>query len=348
VLTHGYTVGADGRKYSKQSGNYIPMEKLLKDYGAEVLRMWTASENFRNDIRVSEEILKGISQTYRKVRNTLRYMLGNLHDFDPEKDKLRAEELLPLDRWMLSRVERFKRKALAAYDKWEFHAIYHGLNQLCTVDLSALYFDLARDRIYCEPPDSKKRRSAQTAVWTALDAVVRLAAPVLAYTSEEVLDHLPGRDESIKSVHCLKLPGPEDAWLDDELEAGMARVFKFQNEVNKVLDQAQKDKVIGHPNDAALTISASSQDLEFLTKINESADGGEDLMRLFRVSGLEFKPDLSEGFRSEEIPGLVIKIEKAGGDKCERCWLYSTETGSDPDHQSLCPRCARVVKELNQ
>ncbi|MFO8058381.1 MAG: isoleucine--tRNA ligase [bacterium] len=346
VLTHGYTVDTDGKKYSKSSGNYIPMDRLLKEFGAEILRMWTASENFRNDIRVSREIMNGISQTYRKVRNTLRYMLGNLNDFDPEKDALPVSELLPLDRWMVSRVERFKRRALAAYEKWEFHAIYHGLNQLCTVDLSAFYFDLVRDRLYCELPNGKERRSAQTAVYFALSSIVRLMAPVLAYTSEEVYDYLPGRDREVKSVHCLNFPEPDEEWLAGPAEDRMARVFQIQEEVNKALDQAQKSGLIGHPNDAALLLSAAPSDLEFLLEVDRSAGGGEDLARLFRVSRLHLCKESVDGEKSAEIEGLEVRVERAGGEKCERCWLFSTWRGVDPIHPSLCPRCTRVVREL--
>jgi len=345
VMTHGYTVDAEGKKYSKSSGNYIPIDQLLEEFGAEVLRMWTASENFRNDIRVSREIMKGIGQTYRKIRNTLRYMLGNLAGFDPEAHALGLDHMLPLDRWMLSRVEQVKRRSLEAYEKNEFHVIYHSLNRLCTVDLSAVYFDLVRDRLYCELPGSRERRSAQTAVWLTLDAVVRLMAPILAYTAEEVYDHMPIKDRAA-SVHCLNFPELEDAWLDIELEERIKRMLEFQEEVNRALDRAQKDKLIGHPNDARIILSASQDDLDFLASFDREADGGEDLAQLFRVSELELSPDLEDGVAGEQIEGLKVKIERAAGRKCERCWLYSTETGADPDHPSVCPRCARVVKEL--
>ena len=347
VLTHGYTVDAEGKKYSKSSGNYIPLDDLLKDYGAEVLRMWTASENFRNDIRVSKEILDGISQVYRKVRNTLRYMLGNLADFDPNQDALPVADLLPLDRWMLGRVEQFKRRAIEAYAQSGFHFIYHGLNALCTVDLSALYFDLVRDRLYCEAPASRERRSAQTAIQLALDALIRLMAPVLAFTAEEVFDHLPGRDRAVKSVHCLNFPAAESAWLDEELAARMERVFKFQEEVNKVLDQGQKNKVIGHPNDAKLTLSAAPDDLAFLRALDGKSLGGEDLARLFKVSGLVLSDTAPDGaVAATEVPGLAIKLEKAPGGKCERCWFYRTDLGHDAKHPQICGRCAEVVNKL--
>ena len=346
VLTHGYTVDAKGKKYSKSSGNYIPMEKLLQNYGAEILRMWVASENFRNDVRVSMEILAGISQSYRKVRNTLRYMLGNLKDFDPKKDAVALDEMLPLDRWMLSRVEKFRRKALGAYAKNEFHAIYHGLNQLCTVDLSSLYFDLTRDRIYCEMPDGKKRRSAQTATFLALDAINKLMAPVLAFTAEEVYDNMPGKDPDIESVHCLNFNDIEDTWLNEDLKEWVSKILAFQEEVNKVLDHGQKNKIIGHPNDAKVTLSASPEDMAFLKDVDIKAGEGEDLARMFRVSCLVLSDETVEGTKSEEIEGLVVKLEKAAGDKCERCWLFSDELGKDEAHPNLCPRCTGVVNKL--
>jgi isoleucyl-tRNA synthetase len=348
VLTHGYTVDAAGKKYSKSSGNYIPLERLLKDYGAEVLRMWTASENFRNDIRVSPEIMNGISQTYRKVRNTLRYMLGNLHDFDPAKDALPVDQLLPLDRWVLTRVERFKRKALEAYPKSEFHLIHHGLNHLCTVDLSALYFDLVRDRLYCELPQGPERRSAQTVIWLALDALARLMAPILAYTAEEVYDHLPVKGARAKSVHCLNLPAADDGWLDEELSERMERVFQFLEEVNKELDQGQKNKVVGHPNDAAIALHAKPADLEFLRAADRAAGGGEGLTSMFKVSELVLSEEPVGGTASVEIEGLEIKLTHAEGEKCERCWLYTPHRGVDPCHSTLCPRCTRVVRAMEE
>jgi isoleucyl-tRNA synthetase len=359
VLTHGYTVDSHGKKYSKSSGNYIPMEDLLKDYGAEILRMWTASENFRNDVRVSREILDGISQVYRKVRNTLRYMLSNLADFGPSQDALPVAELLPLDRWMLGRVENFKRRALPAYEKWEFHHIYHGLNQLCTVDLSALYFDLVRDRLYCELPGSKERRSAQTALWLALDAITRLMAPVLAYTAEEVHDHLPGRDPAAASVHCLDLPVVEEGWLDEGTEKLFDEILKHQMVINQDIDRLQKNKTIGHPNDAQIVIAENDANYQFFTGTEErlKRSGGEDLARLFRVSKLNFVDRVPKDVEIEKaleaegdsiIVSDTLLIKRADGTKCPRCWFHRTDIGKDPDHPELCGRCTDVVNELER
>jgi isoleucyl-tRNA synthetase len=373
VLTHGYTVDAQGKKYSKSSGNYIPLDDLLKDYGAEVLRMWTASENFRNDIRVSREIMDGIGQVYRKVRNTIRYMLGNLDGFDPRHHRVPVADMLPLDRWMLSRVEKFKRRALEAYQNCEFHLIYHGLNQLCTVDLSALYFDLVRDRLYCEALDSPARRSAQSAVWLALDALVRLMAPVLSFTAEEVRDHMPGTDPAVKSVHCLSFPGPCEEWeLEEEQEKLFDAILQFQWLVNQDIDKAQKNKAIGHPNDAQLIIAYDDGREEYLVlerglgewhrKLEEKADRdprlkgrGEDLAKLFRVSQVQLL-ERAEFVKAKESiiadKGWMIVsqadtflITKAEGEKCPRCWFYRTDIDSETH---LCGRCNRVVTELER
>ena len=346
VLTHGYTVDAEGKKYSKSSGNYIPMDELLKEFGAEVLRMWTASENFRNDIRVSKEIMNGISQAYRKVRNTIRYMLSNLYDFDPTKDLLPVKDLLPLDRWMLHQFEENKRKWLAAYKKWEFHVIYHGLTQFCTVDLSALYFDLARDRLYCETATGNKRRSAQTAIYLMAEELIRLMAPVLAYTAEEARDNLPGNDPAVKSVHCLNFPAPHDEWLAPEVNAWMDDVLGLQEEVNRQLDPKQKEKVIGHPNDAEVTIKATAERAAALRALDQKAGEGENLSRLLRVSAVKIEetgvdvltPLLAQQTVEGQTPLEFVEVKKAPGGKCQRCWFFSEQLTDD-----ICPRCAGVI-----
>jgi len=336
VLTHGFTVDEEGKKYSKSSGNYVPLEKLLQDYGAELLRMWAASENFRNDVRFSKNILDGIVTTYRKIRNTFRYMLGNLYDFNPERDAVPVAELFPLDRWILHRVEKFKRRALQAYDRYEFHVIYHGLNNLCAVDLSALYFDIVRDRLYCEKADSQARRSAQTAIWTTADALVRLMAPILSFTAEEVYEQMPVRGERQTSIFELPFVPPVDALLNEELDGRMERLFAIREEVNKKLDQAQKDKLIGHPNDAAVEIAAPPAELELLRSFAAGQPGAEDLRKLLVVSAVDLKEKAGEG--------VEVKLEKAPGGKCERCWTFRKEVGQLPKHPTICQRCHDVLE----
>jgi len=298
--------------------------------------MWAASENFRNDIRFSKTILDGIATTYRKVRNTLRYMLGNLSDFNPDRDALPVAELFTLDRWMLHRVEKFKRRALEAYDRYEFHLIHHGLNTLCAVDLSAIYFDIVRDRLYCEPAGSVARRSAQTAIWMALDALVRLMAPILSFTAEEVYAQMPVQGQRRETVFELSYAPLDDALLDEELGGRFERLFGIREEVNKKLDQAQKEKLIGHPNDAQVVITAGPAEIEFLHSFAAEREGAEDLRKLLLVSAV--------GLKEKGGEGLEVKLEKAPGQKCERCWTYSTDVGQLDQNPTLCQRCHDVLE----
>ncbi len=344
VLTHGYVVDGEGKKLSKSAGNFIAMDEVVDRFGAEIVRMWTASENFRNDIRVDNEILQGIAKTYRKVRNTLRYMLGNLEGFDPERHMVPLKDLLPVDRWILARVEQFKRRSLKAYEDFEFHIIYHGVNTLAAVDLSAVYFDIVRDRLYCEGRESGARRSAQTAIWLALDSILRLCAPILAFTCEEAYLEMPVKGEKAVSVHCLEFPKPEDEWLDEEVLDRFLKLFNIRDEVNKVLDAAQKKKEIGHPLEARVQIAADKKDMKFLESFEPSEGGGEDLAKLLLVSEVELVEGLQNpDLESSEVQGLRIRMEKAGGEKCERCWTYSSGLGGSEDHPMLCPRCVRVL-----
>jgi isoleucyl-tRNA synthetase len=212
------------------------------------------------------------------------------------------------------------------------------------VDLSAIYFDIVRDRLYCEGRDSRARRSAQTAIWLALEAVLRLTAPILAFTSEEAYKEMPAKGDKAASVHCLNFPDPDDAWLDEKLEDRFSRLFKIRDEVNKVLDAAQKKKLIGHPLEAKVVISAEEKEMNFLQSFDPVQDGEEDLSKLFLVSEVALvdkidQPDLT----SDEIPGLKVKLSKARGEKCERCWTYSTGVGANKNHPAICPRCVRVL-----
>ena len=217
VLTHGYVVDGEGRKLSKSAGNYIAIEEVVEKYGAEIIRMWVSAENFRNDMRVDYDILDGIVKTYRKVRNTIRYLLGNLYDFNPEKDLLSYDEMFLIDRWLLARLEQFKRRVKKAYDNFQFHLVYHQLNNFCAVDLSALYIDIVRDRLYCEGKTSRARRSAQSAIWLTLDSLLRLSAPILSFTTEEAYRLMPVKGERKESILLLDFPQDQDQWLDSAL-----------------------------------------------------------------------------------------------------------------------------------
>ena len=345
VLTHGYVVDGEGRKLSKSAGNYIAIEEVVAKYGAEIIRMWVSAENFRNDMRVDYDILDGIVKTYRKVRNTIRYLLGNLYDFEPEKDLLSYDEMFLIDRWLLARLEQFKRRVKKAYENFQFHLVYHQLNNFCAVDLSALYIDIVRDRLYCEGKTSRARRSAQSVLWLTLDSLLRLSAPILSFTAEEAYKLMPVKGERKESILLLDFPQDQDQWLDSALLERMEKLFKVRDEVFKVLDQAQKSELVGHPLDARVLIQADEKLRAFLEKFNQTEEGEENLARLFLVSQVEFVKELAEAYESTEFEGLRIKLERAEGEKCQRCWTYSTElTSSEDKFPRVCPRCLRVLE----
>ncbi len=345
VLTHGYVVDGEGRKLSKSAGNYIAIEEVVAKYGAEIIRMWVSAENFRNDMRVDYDILDGIVKTYRKVRNTIRYLLGNLYDFEPEKDLLDYDQLFLIDRWLLARLEQFKRRVKKAYENFQFHLVYHQLNNFCAVDLSALYIDIVRDRLYCEGKTSRARRSAQSVLWLTLDSLLRLSAPILSFTTEEAYKLMPVKGERKESILLLDFPQDQDQWLDSALLERMEKLFKVRDEVFKVLDQAQKSELVGHPLDARVLIQADEKLRAFLEKFNQTEEGEENLARLFLVSQVEFVKELAEAYESTEFEGLRIKLERAEGEKCQRCWTYSTElTSSEDKFPRVCPRCLRVLE----
>jgi isoleucyl-tRNA synthetase len=346
VLTHGYVVDGEGKKLAKSAGNYIAIDELVAKYGAEIIRMWVAAENFRNDVRVDYDILDSIVKTYRKVRNTIKYLVGNLHDFDPEKEMIAREKMFLIDRWLLARTEEFKRRVKQAYEHCEYHLVYHLLNNFCAVDLSAIYIDIVRDRLYCESKSGRPRKSSQSALFCALDAMVRLMAPVLSFTAEEAYAVMPVRGERKSSVFLLDFPEERNEWLDEKLLEQMDKFFKVRNEAFKVLDQAQKDKNsgVGHPLDAEIQLQAPPKLKAFLEQFNSVSAGEEDLARLFLVSSVRLVDKLSRGIESAEFEGLAVNLVKAPGEKCQRCWTYGKLTGKEHKFPEVCPRCLEVLE----
>jgi len=351
VLTHGYVVDGEGKKLAKSAGNYIAIDQIVEKYGAEIIRMWVSAENFRNDIRVDFDILDGIVKTYRKVRNTIRYLLGNLYDFDPAKELVPLEEMFLIDRWLIARVEEFKQRVTQAYQDFEFHLVYHLLNNFCAVDISAIYVDIVRDRLYCEAKNGKPRKSAQSALWLALDAILRLMAPVLSFTAEEAYQELPVLGERKESIFLLDFPDDKKEWADEKLLEQFEKLLKVREEVFKVLDLAQKDKNsgIGHPLDAEVQVQAEDKLERFLEGFNQVAEGEENLARLFLVSSVRFAKDLESAYQSQEFSGLKIKLVKAPGEKCQRCWTYSTElTEKEDKYPECCPRCVKILEGMKK
>jgi isoleucyl-tRNA synthetase len=336
VLTHGFVVDGQGRKMSKSVGNVVAPEDVIKKYGAEVLRLWVAAQDYTDDIRISQEILTRLSEAYRRIRNTCRYILGNLSDFDPARDSVPVAEMPEIDRWAMHQLELLKEKVLRAYDACEFHVLYHAVNSFCTVEMSAFYLDILKDRVYTSRTDSPQRRSAQTAMYRVLEAIVKLVAPVLSFTADEVWRYMPKQAE--ESVHLAQFPPlcPENR--DDALVERWERIIKVRADVSRALEQARVQKVIGHSLDAAVTITAEADMLEFLRGY------AAELKSIFIVSKVELAESLEgECYEAEGIPGMRIRVSAAPGAKCERCWCYDEEIGSDTEHPTICPKCLAAV-----
>ncbi|MFQ5354586.1 MAG: isoleucine--tRNA ligase, partial [Thermodesulfobacteriota bacterium] len=334
VLTHGFVVDGRGKKMSKTEGNVIAPESIIKKYGAEVLRLWVAAEDYRDDIRVSEEILKRLSEAYRRVRNTFRYILGNLYDFEPGKDILAYEELGELDRLTLHRLAVLNRDVRRAYEKFEFHKVYHFVHNFCAVDLSSFYLDAVKDRLYTARPDSRERRGAQTTIYHVLDHLLRLFAPVLVFTTEEAWQLMPGRAE--KSVHLSAMPGDRAEWLNSGLEKKWEKLLEVKTEASKALEGARKAKLIGHPLDARVTIMYPPG-LENILQGSEAALKEALVVSMVELGGLCADEAQEETAADNDVftlgstllTGLIVTVQKAGGSKCERCWHYSTSVGED-------------------
>ena len=342
VLTHGFVVDGEGRKMSKSFGNVIAPDEVINRYGAEILRLWVAAEDYRDDIRISEEILTRLSEAYRRIRNTCRFLLGNLYDFDPQKDMIPDAQLLELDRWILLRLQKLISRLREAYANFEFHLVFHSLHNFCTVDLSSLYLDILKDRLYTSFASSRERRAAQTALYKILDALVRLMATILSYTAEEVWGHVPGPKPRVESVHLTLFPEVEAKYLDEQFEERWELLLKVRGEVSKSLEIARQNKLIGNSLEAAVTLGAPEKLLSFLRQ-NEA-----QLQDFFIVSQVELVSSLpAEAYRSPELEGLNILVSRAKGKKCERCWIYDPRTGESTDYPSVCPRCRDALSKIH-
>ena len=342
VLTHGFVVDGEGRKMSKSFGNAIAPDEVINRYGAEILRLWVAAEDYRDDIRISEEILTRLSEAYRRIRNTCRFLLGNLYDFDPQKDMIPDAQLLELDRWILLRLQKLISRLREAYANFEFHLVFHSLHNFCTVDLSSLYLDILKDRLYTSFASSRERRAAQTALYKILDALVRLMATILSYTAEEVWGHVPGPKPRVESVHLTLFPEVEAKYLDEQFEERWELLLKVRGEVSKSLEIARQNKLIGNSLEAAVTLGAPEKLLSFLRQ-NEA-----QLQDFFIVSQVELVSSLpAEAYRSPELEGLNILVSRAKGKKCERCWIYDPRTGESTDYPSVCPRCRDALSKFH-
>jgi isoleucyl-tRNA synthetase len=343
VLTHGFVVDSEGRKMSKSVGNVVAPGDVIKQYGAEVLRLWVTATDYRDDVRISEKILNQLSDAYRKIRNTCRFMLGNLNDFDPAKDRVDYSQLLEIDRFALHKLSGLIERCKKAYDRYEFHTVYHALNQYCTVDLSAFYLDILKDRLYVTAPDDLERRAAQTVLYETLDGLVRIMAPILAFTAEELWAFVPGHTGNDGSVHLQLFPESQAQWRDAALAERWAVLISVREEVAKALEEARAAKRIGHPLEAAVTINA---DGDLLARLEPYRD---ELAALFITSqaALVNGQQLDESYTSAQVEGLSIRVQPADGAKCERCWMRAYSVGSHEDHPGLCNRCHGVIVAMD-
>ena len=343
ILTHGFVNDGEGKKMSKSVGNTVVPADVIKVYGADILRLWCASVDYREDVKISDNILKQMAEAYRRVRNTARYILGNSNDFNPNTDRVPYEQLMEIDKWALHKLEVLKRKVTENYDKYEFYNLFQDIHYFAGVDMSAFYLDIIKDRLYTEGTNSIERRSAQTVMTEILVTLTKMIAPILSFTAEEIWETLPEVLKDKESVLLTDWYKENDEYLNPEIENKWVEIIKVRREANKSLEKARqgKDRIIGNSLDAKVMLhSTDAETQKFLV------ENREKLELALIVSEVEIVENIDETFtKGEEATDLYIKVLHAEGEKCERCWRYSKELGKDPEHPTLCPRCASVLKK---
>ncbi|MFC5541322.1 isoleucine--tRNA ligase [Ureibacillus suwonensis] len=336
ILSHGFVLDGEGRKMSKSLGNVIVPEQVMKQYGADILRLWVASVDYTGDVRISVDLLKQISEVYRKIRNTLRYLHGNLFDFDPKKDRVPYENLREVDQYMYMRLQEVLKQVRAAYDRYDFSAVYHSINNFVSVELSAFYLDVAKDVVYIEAPNNPDRRAMQTVMYDCLLTLLKILTPILPHTTDELWSYL---NEEEPSVQLTDFPEVDERSNFKELKEKWSKVMDIRDEVLKALEEARNEKVIGKPLDAKVVVY--TDDEEVLSLLNdEKVDFKQiSLVSQFVVAGS--RKDAPEN--AIALEKTSIAVEKADGEKCERCWSYSETVGQNEKHPTLCSRCAEIV-----
>jgi len=343
VVTHGWTLDEQGRPMSKSLGNVMLPSEICDKWGADLLRLWVGSQEYQADVKMSERVMTQLSEAYRKIRNTVRFALGNLNGFDPSRGAVPNDQLDELDRWMLERTGDLVKKCREWYAAYEFHRVYHAIHDYCVVDLSAFYYDVLKDRLYTKAPNSKTRRSGQTAVWKITGALIRLLTPVLVFTAEECWKYLPRAAGEPASVHIAEFPA------EAELRTGLAPekantwelLAKVRGEVLKALETARNEKkLINSGLEAKVLLNA---DLELKAKLKQHL---AQLPALFIVSQVELLSAGTGEFRSDVVPGLEVSVQRADGKKCDRCWNYSIHVGENPRYPTVCERCSEAIAEI--
>ena len=344
VIVAGMVVDGEGRKMSKSLGNGIEPMDVVKEYGSDVLRLWVSSLDYTSDVRMSTDILKQLSEIYRKIRNTARILLGNLNDFDPAKDMLDYSELQEIDKWALSRLNELVKRTTESYEKYQYHYIYHDVHNFCTIDMSKLYIDIIKDRVYVEAKDSKARRGAQTAMYKILHALTRLIAPILNFTSDEIWQCMPLLDGDDKTcVSFNDMPKYDESLKNAELEEKWDKLFFIREDVMKALEIARAEKLVGKSLDAKVMIYGDDAN-EYMKHL-KIPEIEKELSTVFIVSQTELAAEdaVADGVLTGEQTGLKIKILAAGGKKCDRCWIYSEEYTETEDGDTVCKRCESVI-----
>jgi isoleucyl-tRNA synthetase len=337
VSTAGWTLDEQGRAMSKSLGNGVDPVDIANRLGGEIVRLWVASVDFREDMAASENLMQRCADIYRKLRNTFKILLGNLHGFDPVRDRVSEGELLPLDRYMLARTRELTEKVLAWYEGFEFHRVYHAVNEFAVVDLSNFYIDVLKDRMYTFAPTSHARRSAQTVLWKITEALVRLVAPILSFTADEVWEYLPAVEGREASVHLAQFPKPEEVFSEDPaaLLEEWKQIFAVRDEALRTLEEARQAKRIGKGLEAKLEIAASGEQLALLQR---HAVG---LKEIINVSGV----NVIEGFAARPLD--MVTALSASGSKCARCWNFMPEVSSYGIWENVCTRCQNALSEMN-
>ena len=338
VLTHGYVVDGEGRKMSKSVGNTVAPQEVIAQYGADIIRLWAASSDYKADIRISKEILKQLSEVYRKIRNTIRYILGNTNDFNYETDKVEFKDMLELDRWALMHMQLLKKEVSAAYESYDFHVLYHAIHNFCSIEMSSYYLDILKDRLYAYKADSFERRSAQTAMYEIMLDLVVMIAPVLSFTMEEVWQFMKKPASMPESVFMMPWPECKEEYIDEALESKWDNFIEIRSEITRVLEGARRAKTIGHSLDAKVELHAAGEALAILRSVES------DLATLLIVSQAKLVEGLTGGVEATGREDLKVTVQAAEGEKCERCWIYSDTVGKDAEHPTVCARCAAALK----
>ncbi|MDR4509357.1 MAG: isoleucine--tRNA ligase [Candidatus Brocadiaceae bacterium] len=340
VLTHGFVVDDKGEKMSKSLGNFISVEDALKEFGADVLRLWTSSMDYQNDMHVSRNLILRCSDAYRRIRNTFRYLLSNLYDFDPEINSVNYKELQEIDRWALHKTQELTKQVTASYESFLFHRIFHAIHNFCTVEMSSFYLDILKDRLYTFAKDSKERRAAQTVLYHILLSLVKLSAPIIVHTAEEVWSAIIHKDEDVGSIHLTTLPKVVPAWVDSTLNDKWQRLISIRAEVAKEIEKMRVAKQVGNSLESTVSLYAENEELYRFLTIYE-----KDLSAVFIVSEVTIGSDMSpNAVKSELIEDLWIKCGPSRYKKCERCWNYRESVGLKEEYPAICDKCVDALQ----